>query len=87
MSHWMFRCSDVSQLVSRSMDAPLPLVRRLGVRAHLMVCRYCSLFRRQLFAIRRLSRDVSGNPPEGQASKKLSDQAKARMKENIRSEI
>jgi hypothetical protein len=85
MKHWMFRCSDVSQLVSRSMDSPLPLYRRMGVRVHLMVCRYCRLFRRQLLAIRRLSRDASGVPPEGQSPKKLSDGARARMKESLRS--
>jgi len=87
MNHWMFRCSDVSQLVSRSMDTPLPLYRRLGVRAHLMICRYCRLFQRQLFAIRRLSRDVSGDLIDGLRPNELSDDAKARMKKNIRSEL
>ena len=81
----MFRCSDVSQLVSRSMDAPLPLYLRLGVRAHLMICRYCSLFRRQLFVLRKLSRDSDGHLPEGQSRIRLTHEAKARMKENLRS--
>lgn len=84
MNHWMFRCSDVSRLVSYSLDAPLPLHRRLGVRAHLLICRYCRLFRRQLFAIRRLSRDVDGGMLGGQGPKKLSDEAKARMKDILR---
>lgn len=87
MNHWIFRCSDVSQWVSRSMEGPLPVYRRLGVRMHLMVCSYCSLFRRQLFALRRMSRDVNPAPTQGQDPTKLSDDAKARIKNNIRSEL
>lgn len=40
MKLWMFRCQDVSQKVSQSMDASLPLSHRLAVRMHLMMCRY-----------------------------------------------
>jgi hypothetical protein len=42
MNHWMFRCKDVSQKVSLSMDMSLPLHHRLAIRVHLVMCRYCA---------------------------------------------
>ena len=34
MKHWMFRCKDVSQKVSQSMDDPLPYYQRMAIRIH-----------------------------------------------------
>ena len=85
MKHWMFRCRDVSELISLSMDTPLPLYRRLGVRVHLLVCRYCALFRRQLVVLRRLSRDAGDDLPETQQLENLSAEARTRIKERLRS--
>lgn len=53
MRHWMFRCKDVSHKVSLSLDASLPLHQRLAVRMHLMMCRYCARFRRQLIMLKK----------------------------------
>ena len=85
MKPWMFRCRDVPELISLSMDTPLPLCRRLGVRVHLLVCRYCSLFRRQLAVLRRLSRDAGDDLPETQQLENLSAEARTRIKERLRS--
>ena len=84
MKHWMFRCHDVSQMVSRSMDARLPLRHRLGVRMHLLMCRYCSLFSRQLVMLRKMSRHIDDDM-EAPCTDKLSDEAKERIKKTIRS--
>ena len=80
MTHWMFRCHDVSRKVSHSMDAPLPLHQRMAVRIHLMMCRYCARFRRQLLALRQLSRHVPGQPsPES-----LPPETRERIKHALR---
>ena len=83
----MFRCQDVSQLISRSMDASLPLGQRLGVRIHLMMCCYCTLFRRQLLVLRRFCRDPGDHLPQMPGAKKLTADAKARIKEILRSAL
>lgn len=55
MKHWMFCCKDVSQKVSESMDRKLPLHHRMFIRIHLMMCKYCSRFRRHLLLLREMS--------------------------------
>lgn len=56
MKMWMFNCKDISQLVSDSMDRRLSWRQRLGIRFHLLMCRYCSRYQKQMFLLRRLLR-------------------------------
>jgi hypothetical protein len=51
---WMFNCKEVSQLVSKSMDRELSFTKKMGVRFHLMMCRYCARFGSQLTRIREM---------------------------------
>jgi hypothetical protein len=85
MSHWMFRCRDVSRKVSQSMDEALPLHHRMAVRIHLMMCRYCALFRRQLIMIREICQGEDGDRREDGQPDMLSAEAKARIKDALRS--
>ena len=88
MNHWMFRCKDISQKVSLSMDTSLPLHHRMAIRFHLMMCRYCARFRRQLMLLRTTSRLVDGDlPPGDSAALKLSNQTKARIKKVLQSNL
>jgi hypothetical protein len=52
----MMTCHDVSTLVSTGGLPEAPLVRRLGVRMHLAMCRHCRAFRRQVETIGRAAR-------------------------------
>jgi len=83
MNHWMFRCKDVSQKVSLAMDAPLPWHQRLAVAVHLMMCRYCARFRRQLLLLRKISNQVDTDTPESAPAAGLSGECKERIKEAI----
>ncbi len=56
MKHWMFCCKDVSQKFSESMDRKLPFHHRLFIRIHMLMCKYCARFRRQLLLLRELSK-------------------------------
>lgn len=85
MNHWMFRCRDVSQKVSQSMDEPLPFSQRMAVWIHLMMCRYCRRFQRQLIALRKISGMEDMGDSIDEASDKLSEDAKTRIKEKLRS--
>lgn len=60
MKHWLFNCKDVSHLVSRSMDEQLSLSCRMGITFHLMMCRYCVRYARQLKIIRQKIQSLSG---------------------------
>lgn len=52
----MMTCHDVSTLVSTGGLHETLLVRRLGVRMHLAMCRHCRAFRRQVETIGRAAR-------------------------------
>jgi hypothetical protein len=44
----MLSCRDVSKLLSQARESRLGLWERLGLELHLMMCKGCSNFRRQL---------------------------------------
>jgi hypothetical protein len=52
----MMTCKEVSTLVSSGRLADAPMTSRLGARLHLMMCRHCRAFARQLEAIARAAR-------------------------------
>jgi hypothetical protein len=58
MSHWMFNCKEVSRRVSESIDHNLPLYQRMLIWMHLLMCRYCARFRRQVMFLRELCRSL-----------------------------
>ncbi len=78
----MLSCKEVSQMVSLSLDRPLPIGKRLAVRMHLMICTLCSRYRRQLLFLRQATRhlpehlDTTAAPP-------LSDEAKQRIRARL----
>jgi hypothetical protein len=51
IKHWIFNCKDISSLLSRSMDKKLPLSTRLGIKFHLMMCKFCRRYEKQLLII------------------------------------
>lgn len=81
----MLSCKDTTQLISQSMDASLPVGKRIAVRIHLLVCIFCSRYKRQLHLIRATLRLLSAadDHPEGLASEKLSAEARDRIKKSL----
>lgn len=55
----MMTCKEVSTLVSTEQVDEAPLARRIGVWLHLMMCRHCRRFRRQLVRIGRIARLIA----------------------------
>ncbi|MBR9985429.1 MAG: hypothetical protein KFF68_05920 [Desulfosarcina sp.] len=84
MRHWMFRCNDVSQKESQSLDASLPFHHRMAVRMHLLMCRYCARFRRQLIMLRKVSRHMDDEPSIDETTATLSNETKERIKKALR---
>ena len=54
----MLTCKDASVLLSQAQDRPLGLRLRLFLQLHLLICRGCSNFSRQLALIRAAVRRV-----------------------------
>lgn len=55
----MTTCKDVSMLISTGQLADAPLLRRIGVRLHLAMCRRCRAFLRQVEAVARSARSAA----------------------------
>ncbi len=52
----MLSCADATRRVSESLDHPLPLRTRIGLRLHLMMCSACWRFSKQIRGLERLLR-------------------------------
>lgn len=82
----MLSCKDATRLISESMDTALPVGKRIVVRIHLLVCRFCARYERQLLLIRETLRrlDAGRVRPEDPAGDGLSEEARDRIKRSLR---
>ena len=85
MNHWMFNCKEVSLKVSESLDRKLPLNKRMMIRIHMMMCRYCARFQQQMLLIRQIARYAKPLESTTEESVKLSEDARARLKQTLKS--
>jgi predicted anti-sigma-YlaC factor YlaD len=76
-------CDEVSRLTSKAMDEKLSLREKIGVRFHLMMCKWCRNFHKQMHLLREVIHKGSNNPPESKKSS-LSPEAHQRMEEEIK---
>ena len=86
MNHWMFNCNEISKKVSESFDRTLPLHQRMMIRIHLMMCKYCSRFKRQLVIIRKAIRSEDENAAGPVDSSALSSDARDRIKRSLQNQ-
>ena len=81
MHLWMMNCQEISKKVSESFDRPLPIWQRLGIRMHLLMCKYCARFRQQLILLHKALGAIDAQAEE---SELLSTDAKERIRNAIR---
>lgn len=81
MKMWMFNCRQIARLVSASMDRKLPPSRRIGVRIHLLMCRHCARYSKQLHLMRRLIRSRASDAKYSSIT--MDEQAKERLRQLI----
>ena len=86
MKHWMFNCRKVSQMVSEFLDRKLPLHQRAMIKTHLMMCRYCFRFKKQLDLIRLICRKDTMPPDDRDSPVTLTTEACERIKSKIKKE-
>jgi len=83
IDHWMFKCSEVSRMVSESLDRRLPLVQRMGLRVHLLMCRFCARYRKQLLILRNSIRLHESSGEDTVSSVSLPEETRNRIKETL----
>jgi hypothetical protein len=81
----MRSCKDISELVSASLDQDLPLSRRFGVRLHLLMCKPCALYERQLLSLRTMLGITAAE--ETKDGPELSDESSQRLQNAIDEEL
>jgi hypothetical protein len=82
----MLSCRDVTQLISESMDTSLPIGKRIGMRLHLLMCKFCTRYERQLLLIRETVRRIAATEekPVEPPGETLSEEAKERIRISLR---
>lgn len=48
----MITCEEATRLISESLDRKLPLGRPIGLRIHLLMCKLCPRFLRQMLFLK-----------------------------------
>jgi hypothetical protein len=73
-------CKQVARLQSAGLDTRLPMPTRLGLKLHLLVCRWCRRYGRQVRFLRNAVRkkpltlnEVSDNRLSPEARRRLND--------------
>lgn len=84
MLHWMFNCKEVSEKVSLSMDASLPVHHRMMITMHLLMCKYCDRFRKQLIILRNAIRLEKLPEDDPALAGSLSKSTRERIKKAVR---
>lgn len=82
---FMPTCRDVSRLQSDALDQPLSPPRRIGLRLHLLACKWCRRYGRQIRFLRRAANERSEQLAEA-APRTLSPEARERLKRTLSNE-
>ncbi|MEA3435252.1 MAG: zf-HC2 domain-containing protein [Thermodesulfobacteriota bacterium] len=79
----MHNCKEITRLVSESLDRKLPLHQRMGIRVHLLMCKFCSRYKKQLLILREAMRLQERYLEDTGASITLSSEARERIKRSF----
>ena len=67
----MLNCKEITDRASDFVDAGLPWQTRLQVRLHLMMCRFCREYIRQIDLLARALRRLPGQEPSPELQQEL----------------
>lgn len=83
MKHWMFNCKEVTRMVSESLDRELSFHQRVGLRMHLLMCKFCSRYQRQLLFLRETARLYTEHSEDIEPSIKFPSEVRERIKRTV----
>ncbi len=87
MNHWMFNCKEITRMVSEALDRELPFYQRIGIRMHLLMCKLCSRYRRQLLLLRETIRLQAASSEDIESAIVLPPGARERIKRSIQNAL
>ena len=76
------KCREVVRILSQSMDSKLPLILRIKLRLHYVICAWCQRYDKQLHELRKFTSSVPSHLGDFSADT-LSPSAKDRMKKAL----
>ena len=81
----MLSCREATRLASERLDREMPFWRRMGLRLHVLMCRACSRYTRQVTALdRAVAEHYQGDLPTVEREILPEDSLK-RIKNSLRS--
>jgi hypothetical protein len=79
----LLNCRAAARLQSEGLDHPLSTGKKIGLWLHLLICKWCRRYGRQI----RFLRDAAQEQPDALATTaKLSDAARDRIKQRLNRE-
>ena len=78
----MLNCKEVSQLASEALDRKLSLKERIGLRFHLMMCKLCTRYVRQLKFMHQACSGMDENHVK-RSGARLSETARDRIRNQL----
>lgn len=78
-------CRDASRFQSEALDRKLSFSKRLGLAMHLLICKWCRRYGKQIRFMREAAREHSENLSEA-VPQQLSAEARERIKRRLHSE-
>jgi hypothetical protein len=78
-------CREASRLQSELLDHPLAPLQRFGLRAHLLLCKWCRRYGKQIRFLRRAAHEHPDQVAEA-GSSTLSPEARERLRRALRDE-
>ena len=75
-------CKTATRLQSEALDRKLPLRQRFGLRVHLLLCKWCRRYGKQITFLRNAAREHPDEMAEP-VPQKLSAQARERIKQRL----
>lgn len=78
-------CDETSHLISQALDESISPLQKMRIRMHLMFCKYCRNFIKQMSFIRTILRRQTEDPKYDKPPEtSLSDQARNRIETQLK---
>jgi hypothetical protein len=81
----LLTCREAARAQSEQLDHPLPRSTRIGLRLHLLICKWCRRYGRQIEFLRHVAHEHPEKFTEADV-RKLSDDARRRIKQQLNQE-
>ena len=79
-------CKEAARLQSEALDHPLPVLKRCGLRFHLILCKWCRRYGEQVEFLHAAAKHLPEHEPDASPAA-LSAEARDRIRRRLQSEI